>query len=240
MSSRSRLIAKKIRLTVDDTRQNDMSFSALLFYLFAAILLGSAVSVVSTRHPIHSALSLVLAFFTMAAIWIMLGAEFLGLALIIIYVGAVMVFFLFVIMMVNVRDLEERKPGWRMHFVPLLLVGILMFAELAMLIIHGTGTRGAMPEPESGNTLALGIAMFDHYIYPLEIVAVLLLSAMVAAIALTHRRNTFAKRQEPSEQVAVQRGDRVRLIKMSAVKDEDAPDEPSQVDEEDTREGAPQ
>ncbi|MDR1529483.1 MAG: NADH-quinone oxidoreductase subunit J [Burkholderiales bacterium] len=202
-----------------------MTFSAFLFYTFSAILIGSAISVVSTRHPIHSALSLVLAFFTTAAIWVTLGAEFLGLALVVIYVGAVMVFFLFVIMMVNVRDFKKPKSNWRVYFVPLLLVGVLMFAELAMLIIYSTGGRGAVPEPETRNTFLLGKAMFDHYIYALEIVAVLLLSAMVAAIALTHRKTSSTKRQVPSEQIAIKRDDRVRLVKMDVVRDEDEPED---------------
>ncbi len=198
-----------------------MSFLALLFYIFSAILLASALGVIAARHPVHSALSLVLAFFTMAALWILLGAEFLGLALIIIYVGAVMVFFLFVIMMLDTRHPEKIKANWRVTLPPLVLIGIIMFAELAMLIMHGSHAREAMPVPETGNTLALGQAMFDRYIYSLEVVAILLLSAMVAAIALTHRKNPLAKRQDPSKQMAVKAEDRLRLVKMTAEREED-------------------
>ncbi len=199
-----------------------MSFSALLFYFFSVVLLASAVGVVAARQPVHAALSLILAFFTTAALWILLGAEFLGLALIIIYVGAVMVFFLFVIMMVNVRNPDKIKTNWGITLPPLILIGVMMFAELAMLIIHGMqGQSAVMPAPENGNTLALGQAMFNHYIYPLEVIAILLLSAMVAAIALTQRKNPLAKRQDPAEQIATKAEDRLRLIKMPTETEED-------------------
>ncbi|MDR0250816.1 MAG: NADH-quinone oxidoreductase subunit J [Burkholderiales bacterium] len=192
-----------------------MSFSALLFYILAAILLASAVRVVSARQPVHAALSLVLAFFTMAALWITLGAEFLGLALVVIYVGAVMVLFLFVLMMLDVRQTDQ-APRWKRHLIPSLLVGLVMLAEIVLLIVNGTKMKTALPESAASmeNTRELGKLLFEDYLYSLELVAVLLLVGMIAAIVLTHRQSRFAKRQEPAEQIAVRRDDRLRIVSM--------------------------
>ncbi|MDR0770663.1 MAG: NADH-quinone oxidoreductase subunit J [Burkholderiales bacterium] len=194
-----------------------MSFSAFVFYVLAAILLVSAVRVVSARQPVHAALSLALAFFTMAALWIMLGAEFLGLALVVIYVGAVMVLFLFVLMMLDSRQ-NDCSPRWRRHLIPALLVGAVMLAELALLIVNGVKGKNALVEnaATTENTRELGKLVFNHYWYSLELVAVLLLVGMVAAIVLTHRQSRFAKRQDPAEQIAVRRDDRLRVVSMPA------------------------
>ncbi|MDR2244362.1 MAG: NADH-quinone oxidoreductase subunit J [Burkholderiales bacterium] len=194
-----------------------MSFSAFLFYVLAVILLASAVRVVSARQPVHAALSLVLAFFTMAALWITLGAEFLGLALVVIYVGAVMVLFLFVLMMLDVRQTDQ-SPRWRLHLVPALVVGAVMLAEIVLLIVNGTRTKTESLETSASmeNTRELGELLFEDYLYSLELVAVLLLVGMIAAIVLTHRQSRFAKRQEPAEQNAVRRDDRLRIVSMQA------------------------
>ncbi|MCL2297905.1 MAG: NADH-quinone oxidoreductase subunit J [Proteobacteria bacterium] len=205
-----------------------MSFSAFLFYVLAAILLASAVRVVSARQPVHAALSLVLAFFTMAALWITLGAEFLGLALVVIYVGAVMVLFLFVLMMLDVRQ-TDKTPRWRLHLIPALAIGALMLLEIVLLIVDGVKTKTALPESAASmdkpldNTRELGKLLFEDYLYSLELVGVLLLVGMIAAIVLTHRQSRFAKRQEVSEQIAVTRDDRLRVVSMPAeVEAEDA------------------
>jgi NADH-quinone oxidoreductase subunit J len=196
-----------------------MSFSAFLFYVFAAILLIASVRVVSARQPVHAALSLALAFFTMAALWITLDAEFLGLALVVIYVGAVMVLLLFVLMMLDVRQIDQ-SPRWRLHLIPALTVGVVMLLEMALLIINGTKMKNVPPVVENAasmeNTRELGKLIFDRYLYSLELVAVLLLVGMIAAIVLTHRQNRFAKRQEPAEQNAVRREDRLRVVSMPA------------------------
>ncbi len=199
-----------------------MSFSAFLFYVLAAILLVSAVRVVSARHPVHAALSLALAFFTMAALWITLGAEFLGLALVVIYVGAVMVLFMFVLMMLDVRQ-TERIRRWRPHLVPALAVGAMMLLEMALLIVRGVKAKNAAPAASTENTRELGELLFGHYLYSLELVAVLLLAGMIAAIVLTHRQNRFAKRQNPAEQIAVRRDDRLRVVSMPAEADPENP-----------------
>jgi NADH-quinone oxidoreductase subunit J len=160
---------------------------------------------------------LALAFFTMAALWITLGAEFLGLALVVIYVGAVMVLFLFVLMMLDVRQ-NDQTPRWRVHLIPALVVGVLMLLEITLLIARGAMSLPPPSDDEVSmeNTRELGTLLFSDYLYSLELVAVLLLTGMIAAIVLTHRQSRFAKRQEPSEQNAVNRDDRLRIVSMQA------------------------
>jgi NADH-quinone oxidoreductase subunit J len=204
-----------------------MSFSAFLFYVLAAILLVASARVVSARQPVHAALSLALVFFTMAALWITLGAEFLGLALVVIYVGAVMVLLLFVLMMLDVRQTDQ-PSRWRLHLFPALAIGAVMLLEIALLIVNGIKMKNVPPVVENAvsmeNTRELGKLMFDHYLYSLELVAVLLLVGMIAAIVLTHRQNRFAKRQEPAEQNAVCREDRLQVVSMPAETEEDVAD----------------
>ncbi|MCL2310173.1 MAG: NADH-quinone oxidoreductase subunit J [Proteobacteria bacterium] len=194
-----------------------MSFSAFLFYVLAVILLASAVRVVIMQDPVHAALALAQTFFTMAAIWITLGAEFLGLALVVIYVGAVMVLFLFVLMMIDVRD-PRWPPRWQRHLIPTVVVGVVMLLEIALLIINGSKANIALPEHAVSmeNTRELGKVLFSQYLYSLELVGVLLLVGMIAAIVLTHRQSRFAKRQEPAQQIAVNRDDRLRIVSMPA------------------------
>ncbi|MDR0247921.1 MAG: NADH-quinone oxidoreductase subunit J [Burkholderiales bacterium] len=194
-----------------------MSFSAFLFYVLAVILLVSAVRVVIMQDPVHAALALAQTFFTMAALWITLGAEFLGLALVVIYVGAVMVLFLFVLMMLDVRQ-TKWPPHWKRHLIPTLVVGAVMLLEIVLLIVNGVKMKTALPESMASvdNTRELGKLLFEDYLYSLELVAVLLLVGMIAAIVLTHRQSRFAKRQEPAEQIAVRRDDRLRIVSMPA------------------------
>lgn len=190
-----------------------MSFSAWLFYIFSGILLGSAASVVLARNPVHSALSLVLSFVSMAAIWITLNAEFLGLALVVIYVGAVMVFFLFVLMMLDLRA-SEHMPRFSAHHVPMLLIALIMFAEIAALIARGVPQDMAHVHAFERNTHVLGRFLYDHYLFSLELIGVLLLAAMIATIALVHRKNETAKHQDPEEQIAVSKESRLTVLKM--------------------------
>lgn len=194
-----------------------MLFETLLFYFFAAILLFAAVSVVTSRNPVHAALFLVLAFFTAAAIWMLLRAEFLAIVLVLVYVGAVMVLFLFVVMMLDINLDRLREGFW--SYLPLgATVGILMVAEM-VLVLGGRYFDFLLPRPRDyslayNNTKELGRLLYTDYMYPFEIAAVILLVAIVAAIALTLRRRKDTKRQDPSAQVRVKRADRVRIVSM--------------------------
>ena len=197
-----------------------MTFPTAVFYLFAAILVFAALRVISARNPVHAALWLVLSFFTAAAIWLLLGAEFLAMALVLVYVGAVMVLFLFVIMMLDV-NFDELRKHFRSYLPVGAAVGALVLLEMVLVILAGAKAAGAPAAAASGNnTKALGRLIYVDYVYPFELAAVLLLVAIVAAIALTHRRRRETKVQDPGEQVKVRREDRVRLIEMPAEKRE--------------------
>ena len=194
-----------------------MLFETLTFYFFAAILLFAAVSVVTARNPVHAALFLVLAFFTASAIWMLLRAEFLSITLVLVYVGAVMVLFLFVVMMLDVNLDRMREGFW--SYLPLgATVGILMVAEM-VLVLGGRYFGFLLPKPRDyslayNNTKELGRILYTDYMYPFEIAAVVLLVAIIAAIALTLRRRKDTKGQDPSLQVRVRRADRVRIVSM--------------------------
>ena len=194
-----------------------MLFETLTFYFFAAILLFAAVSVVTSRNPVHAALFLVLAFFTAAALWMLLRAEFLAIVLVLVYVGAVMVLFLFVVMMLDINLDRLREGFW--SYLPLgATVGILMVAEM-VLVLGGRYFDFLLPRPRDysltySNTKELGRLLYTDYMYPFEIAAIILLVAIVAAIALTLRRRKDTKRQNPSAQVRVRRADRVRIVSM--------------------------
>ena len=197
-----------------------MTFPTAVFYLFAAILVFAALRVISARNPVHAALWLVLSFFTAAAIWLLLGAEFLAMALVLVYVGAVMVLFLFVIMMLDV-NFDELRKHFRSYLPVGAAVGALVLLEMVLVILAGAKAAGAPAAAASGNnTKALGRLIYVDYVYPFELAAVLLLVAIVAAIALTHRKRRETKVQDPGEQVKVRREDRVRLIEMPAEKRE--------------------
>ncbi|MBK7332857.1 MAG: NADH-quinone oxidoreductase subunit J [Betaproteobacteria bacterium] len=197
-----------------------MSFQTAVFYLFAAILVFAALRVISVKSPVHAALWLVLSFFTAAGIWLLLGAEFLAIALVLVYVGAVMVLFLFVVMMLDV-NFEEMRRHFRSYLPVGAAVGGLVLLEMVLVILSGTKGAGSGAAPAAGsNTKALGRLLYVDYVYPFELAAVLLLVAIVAAIALTYRRRRETKIQDPAEQVKVRREDRVRLVRMPAEKRE--------------------
>ncbi|MBS1215366.1 MAG: NADH:ubiquinone oxidoreductase subunit [Proteobacteria bacterium] len=199
-----------------------MSFEIFVFYVFAAVLVGAAVAVVTVRNPVHAALFLVLAFFTAADLWLMLRAEFLAIALVLVYVGAVMVLFLFVVMMLDINIDRLREGFWR-NLPVAALVGLVMLVEM-VLVIGGrsTGLSGVPVPPDPGagysNTKELGRMLYTDYVYPFELAAVVLLVAIVAAIALTMRRRKDTKYQDPAKQVVVKRSERVRLVSMPAEK----------------------
>jgi NADH-quinone oxidoreductase subunit J len=199
-----------------------MNFETLIFYLFAAILLAAALGVITVRNPVHAALFLVLAFVTAAALWLLLRAEFLAITLVLVYVGAVMVLFLFVVMMLDINLDRLREGFWK--YLPLgALVAVLMVVEMVMILSGGQFGLSSMPapgrEPEGySNTRELGAILYTDYVYPFEIAAVILLVAIVAAIALTLRRRKDTRYQNPSRQISVRRQDRVRLVSMPAEK----------------------
>jgi len=191
-------------------------FETVVFYAFGAVLLLSGLRVITARNPVHGALFLVLAFFTAAGLWLLLRAEFLAIALVVVYVGAVMVLFLFVVMMLDINLERLREGFWRS--LPLaLLVGVLMAAEMVAALVTRGGLAGAMPPAPSGsNTRALGSVIYTDYVFPFEIAAVILLVAIVAAIALTLRQRKETKYQDPGRQLAVHAGDRLKIVKMDA------------------------
>ena len=200
-----------------------MTFQIALFYIFAAILVFAALRVVTARNPVHAVLWLVLAFFTAAAHWLMLRAEFLAIVLVLVYVGAVMVLFLFVVMMLDINFQNLRKE-FRSYIPVGATVGALVLIEMALTLL---GSRLAVPVgsvagPAAGasNTKALGALVYTEYVYPFEIAAVILLVAIIAAIALTHRRRRETKYQNPSDQVKVRPRDRLRILDMPAEKRE--------------------
>jgi NADH-quinone oxidoreductase subunit J len=199
-----------------------MSFEILVFYVFAAVLVGAAVAVVTVRNPVHAALFLVLAFFTAADLWLLLRAEFLAIALVLVYVGAVMVLFLFVVMMLDINIDRLREGFWR-NLPVAALVGLVMLVEMVLVIAgRSTGLAGVPVPPDPGagysNTKELGRILYTDYVYPFELAAVVLLVAIVAAIALTMRRRKDTKYQDPAKQVVVKRSERVRLVSMPAEK----------------------
>ncbi|HKW81992.1 MAG TPA: NADH-quinone oxidoreductase subunit J [Casimicrobiaceae bacterium] len=194
-----------------------MNVASVVFYAFAAILIFAALRVISSSNPVHSALWLVLSFFSAAGLWLLLQAEFLAIALVLVYVGAVMVLFLFVVMMLDVNFARMRER-FRSYLPVGATVGILILAEMALALIgaHGRPGGAAAQAAPAGysNTRALGMLLYTDYAYPFEIAAVILLVAIIAAIALTHRTRRERKRQEPSLQVKVRRSDRLRVLDM--------------------------
>jgi NADH-quinone oxidoreductase subunit J len=191
-------------------------FEATVFYVFGAILLASALAVITARNPVHAALFLVLAFFTASAIWLLLRAEFLALTLMVVYVGAVMVLFLFVVMMLDINLERLREGFWQ--YLPLgALVGVLMAAEMAAVLYGRWFGLAVPPKPLPAgysNTKELGRILYTDYVYAFEIAAVVLLVAIIAAIALTLRRRKDSRGQDPSEQVRARPADRVRIVSM--------------------------
>jgi NADH-quinone oxidoreductase subunit J len=199
-----------------------MTFQTIVFYVFAAILVFAALRVVTARNTVHAALYLVLSFFSAAGIWLLLQAEFLAIALVLVYVGAVMVLFLFVVMMLDV-NFDKMRERFRSYIPVAFTVGILVGIEMALVLVGGY-LGGRTPPPPAGasysNTKTLGLQIYTDYAYPFEIAAVILLVAIIAAIALTHRRRRETKYQNPAAQVRVRREDRLRIVQMPAEKRE--------------------
>lgn len=195
-----------------------MSFFDVVFYLFAAITIMAAIGVVVARNPVHAALFLVLSFCSTAGIWMLLEAEFLAITLVLVYVGAVMVLFLFVVMMLDINLVKLREGFWRWFPFGALLAGLMVFemiwvlgsrrtADLSNAVVHGINYS---------NTKELGRLIYTHYVYPFELAAVILLVAMVAAIALTLRRRPGVKKQDIAEQVKAKKSDRLRIVSMKS------------------------
>ena len=194
-----------------------MLIQTAVFYFFAGILVLSALAMITVRNPVHAVLFLVLAFFTSAAIWLLLEAEFLGITLVLVYVGAVMVLFLFVVMMLDI-NLAKMRAGFARYLPVGLVVGAVMAAE--MIVILNTPAfdlaRPRLKAADYSNTRELGELLFTEYVYPFEIAGVILLVAIVAAITLTLRKRVRTRSQNPARQVNVDRKDRVRLVSMDS------------------------
>jgi NADH-quinone oxidoreductase subunit J len=199
-----------------------MEVKSALFYLFSAVMLFAALRVITARNPVHAALYLVLAFFQASGIWMLLKAEFLSITLVLVYVGAVMVLFLFVVMMIDI-NLDELKRGFWNHFPLAASIGAVLALELASVLMGGfrsvqvVSDAATVAGAQVSNTKDLGMALYTDYLYPLEIAAVILLVAIVSAIALTLRERKDTKAQNPSEQVKVKPADRLRMVKMDPV-----------------------
>ena len=199
-----------------------MNTSTALFYVFSAVLLAASFRVITARSTVHAVLFLVLAFFSAACVWMLLTAEFLAIALVLVYVGAVMVLFLFVVMMLDVNVDALRADFWR-HFPLAALVGVIIALEMAAVLLPGFRLENS-PAPDAaaarlGNTKLLGVEVYTHYLYPLQVAAVVLLVAIIAAIALTLRHRKDSRFLNPSEQVRVKKRDRLRIVQMPPVID---------------------
>ena len=194
-----------------------MDNSAALFYVFSAVLLFASFRVITAKSPVYAALYLVLAFFSAACVWILLHAEFLAIALVLVYVGAVMVLFLFVVMMLDI-DVSALRAGFWKHFPVAALVGVVIALEMAAVLLPGFRLTDAPVADAAalklGNTKILGIEVYTRYLYPLQIAAVLLLVAIIAAIALTLRARKDSRHIDPSVQVRAKKADRVRIVQM--------------------------
>lgn len=198
-----------------------MIFQTILFYVFAAVLLGSAIVIITTRNLVHAVLCMVLCFFTSAALWLLLTAEFLAIVLVLVYAGAVTVLFLFVVMMLDIY-LERLREGIWKNLPLAAAVGVLMAAEMVAVITaryYEAAPQPPVPGPHYSNTRELGLLLYTRYAYAFEIAAVILLVAIVAAIALTLRQRKGTKYQKPSQQIRVRREDRVKLVAMPPEKE---------------------
>jgi len=197
-----------------------MNTIGAIFYFFAAVLLFSSFRVITAKSTVHAVLFLVLAFANASAIWLLLKAEFLAIALVLVYVGAVMVLFLFVVMMLDLRGDEFREGFWQ-HMPLAGFIGALIALEMALVLMGGFRLTDApvmdAAQIKMGNTKMLGIEVYTKYLYPLQIAAVLLLVAIIAAIALTLRRRKDSRYQNPSVQVLAKKADRLRVVKMAPV-----------------------
>jgi len=217
-----------------------MEFTTFIFYFFAAVLIIAGLRVITARNPVHAVLFLILAFFSAAGIWLLLAAEFLAIVLIMVYVGAVMVLFLFVVMMLDIDFARLREGFWK--YLPVgAVVGVLLAVEMGLVLMKGFGDKPPMPEATStivagqttpivcdSNICELGRVLYTEYAYPFELAALVLLVAMIAAVSLTLRRRSgkYAEKYiSPEEQVAVRHEDRMMLVKMASEKE--TPEEPA-------------
>ncbi|HSS26331.1 MAG TPA: NADH-quinone oxidoreductase subunit J [Usitatibacter sp.] len=192
-----------------------MDFATALFIFFGVVMVGASLLVVLVRNPVHAALFLVLAFFTAAALWMLLYAEFLAITLVLVYVGAVMVLFLFVVMMLDI-NLDLLREGFWKHLPMAALVGAMMAAEMAGLLWRATRGAAVAAAPSAlnySNTKELGRVLYTDYVFPFEIAAVILLVAIVAAIAITLRTRKETKYQNPATQLSVKASDRLKIVK---------------------------
>jgi NADH-quinone oxidoreductase subunit J len=201
-----------------------MEFKTFVFYFLAVIMVVAALRVITARNPVHAALFLVLTFFNAGGLWLLLQAEFLAITLVMVYVGAVMVLFLFVVMMLDI-NLDRLREGFWSYLPVGALVGILMLVEMAMVLGGSYFGLEAMPAPPAAaetysNTREIGRVLYTDYVYPFELASLVLLVAMVAAVALTLRKRKGLKYMQPSEQVAVKREGRVELVKMKAERED--------------------
>ena len=195
-----------------------MEFTTALFYAFSALLIFAAVRVITDQNPVHAALFLILSFFSAAAIWMLLKAEFLAIVLVLVYVGAVMVLFLFVVMMLDI-DMSKLRAGFWGHLPLAATVGVIIALEMSAILLRGFLIQEAQVPAAAatiGDTRELGKLIYTHYLYAFEIAAMILLAAMVAAVALTLRRRKDTKYFDPGEAVKVKSGDRVRIVHMAA------------------------
>ena len=200
-----------------------MDFKTALFYILSAILVIAALRVVTARNPVHAVLFLVLAFFNASGLWLLLQAEFLAIALIVVYVGAVMVLFLFVVMMLDI-NLERLRQGFWGNLWLGGPIAVLMVVEMVAVLSARSFGPEAMPVPAApaagySNTKALGVAIYTDYVYPFELASVILLVALIAAVVLNLRQRRDNKQLNPAEQIAIQRKDRVRIVSMPSEKE---------------------
>ena len=197
-----------------------MTTTGALFYFFSAVLLFAAFRVITARSTVHAALYLVLAFANASVIWMLLHAEFLAITLVLVYVGAVMVLFLFVVMMLDLNANEDRDGFWK-HLPLAGLIGAVIALEMALVLMGGFRlTDAPVLDPavaKLGNSRLLGIEIYTKYLYPLQVAAVVLLVAIIAAIALTLRQRKDSRSQDPSQQVLAKKADRLRIVKMDPV-----------------------
>jgi NADH-quinone oxidoreductase subunit J len=197
-------------------------FPTILFFIFAGVLIGAALGVILSRNPVYSALLLVLCFFNSAVIWVLLDAEFLGIVLVLVYVGAVMVLFLFVVMMLDVNIEQLRREFVGYWPLTVAVAGFVVFAMINVIVVKHLGGAGLKTAPalaaNYSNTRSLGVELFTRYAYPAQVAAIILLVASVAAIVLTLRQRKGGKPQDIAKQVAVRAKDRVRIVKMASEK----------------------
>ncbi len=197
-----------------------MDVNAILFWLFSAVLLVGAVAVITAKNPVHGALALVLCFFQAAFIWMLLKAEFLAITLVLVYVGAVMVLFLFVVMMLDIDFAAMREGFKRYLLLGSVIAGVLVF-EIAAIVLKGFyKPLDALPSEAAsiGQTKVLGLAMFQQYAFAVEVASVILLVAIVAAVSLTMRRRKDVRYNDPQAAIRTQAKDRLRIVKIDAVK----------------------